>query len=76
MKNIFVFIALVIGALNVYAQKSPITEETIIKGDQSYLSGNETEASKAYRKAVKSKDVDVILWGAYRLMELETIKDI
>ena len=75
MKNIFVFIALVIGALNVYAQKSPITEETIIKGDQSYLSGNETEASKAYRKAVKSKDVDVILWGAYRLMELETIKD-
>ena len=75
MKNVFVFIALVIGALNVYAQKSPITEEIIIQGDQLYLSGNETEANKSYRKAVKSKNVDVILWGAYRLMELETIKD-
>jgi len=74
MKNIFVFIALVIGALNVYAQKSPITEEIIAQGDQLYVSGNEKEANKAYRKAIKSKDVDVILLGAYRLMEVENLK--
>lgn len=74
MKNIFVFIALVIGALNVYAQKAPITEEIIAQGDQLYVSGNEKEANKAYRKAIKSKDVDVTLLGAYRLMELENLK--
>ena len=67
MKNIFVFIALVIGALDVFAQKSYVTA-----GDEYYLSGNQKAAEKAYKKATKSKDVDIKLWAAYRCLELSS----
>ena len=72
MKNIFVLITLMFYSLNVFAQKAPVTSTTIIKGDEYYLSGNQKAAEKAYKSAIKSKDVDIKLWAAYRCLELSS----
>lgn len=46
----------------------------ICAGDLWFFIYDFREAEKEYRKAARSKDLDVMLLGAYRLMELETFK--
>lgn len=72
MKKIILFTVLMACALFGYAQASKLSEE-VAMGDQQYLMGNVKEAEKAYKRASKTKDLNVRILAFYRMSELSSI---